>query len=171
MLLWASVSEQRKRKAIYAESDILDCRCSPRRPHQVGVPILVTVTVTNISGTDAAWPSERGQNGAYKEFGYLLTKDGREVETTFFHRRITGRQRPDDPLEVESGSTILLLHPPGVMFRFKIDLKRLYEIQEPGVYTLEATLFDDYSKTKVHSNKLTLKIASQGRTGPVIVAE
>ena len=61
-------------------------------PIKLGSPIPVTVTVTNISGKDAAWPSERGQNGPYKEFRYLLMKDGHEVEMTVFHRRITGRQ-------------------------------------------------------------------------------
>jgi hypothetical protein len=123
-------------------------------------PILITVTVTNISGKEAAWASERGADGKYTDFRYLLTKDGREVETTLFHRVITGRQRPDDPAKVWTGSTILLAHPPGVMFKFKIDLTRLYEIKESGVYTVEASLFDDYSKTIVHSNTLTLKIAS-----------
>jgi hypothetical protein len=134
---------------------------APDGPIKLDLPILVTVTVTNISGKDAAWPSERGQDGKFKDFRYLLMKDGREVETTVFHRRITGRQRPDDPQEVETGSTILLLHPAGVMFIFKIDLKRLYEIKEPGVYTMEASLSDESTKTTIHSNNLTLKIASQ----------
>jgi hypothetical protein len=125
---------------------------------QLKAPIMVTVTVTNISGQDFDWASDRGPNGPYKEFGYLLTKDGREIETTFFHRKLTGRQRADDPQEVESGSSILIPHPPGVMFVFKIDLKRLYEIKEPGVYTLDVRRFVDYSKTTVRSNSLTLKI-------------
>jgi hypothetical protein len=81
------------------------------------------------------------------------------VETTFFYRKITGRQRPDDPEEVWAGSYFPVLHPPGLIYQMTIDLKRLYEIKEPGVYTLEVSRFDQDHKTKVRSNTLTLKIA------------
>jgi len=110
---------------------------------------------------DAAWPSERGQNGPYKESRYLLMNDGHEVEMTVFHRKITGRQRSDDPQEVEISSTISLPAPPGVVRIFTINLKRLYEIKEPGAYTLEVSLFDKSSKAIVHSNNLTLAVGSQ----------
>jgi hypothetical protein len=85
-------------------------------------------------------------------------KDSREVETTFFHRKITGRNRPDDPDEVWAGSFIVLPHPPGLIYQMQVDLRRLYEIKEPGAYTLEVGRFDQDHKTQVHSNTLTLKI-------------
>ena len=44
------------------------------------------------------------------------------------------------------------------MFVFEIDLKRLYEIKELGVYTLDVSRFDEYIKMTVRSNSLTLKI-------------
>jgi hypothetical protein len=46
----------------------------------------------------------------------MLTKNGTEVETTVFDRKITSRQRPGDPQEVQAGSSISLPHPPGKMF-------------------------------------------------------
>jgi hypothetical protein len=128
---------------------------------RLGSPINVIVTVTNVSGKEIYIQSDRGKDSAYKGFFYALTRDGREVETTFFHRKITGRQRPDDPPEVLHGSSIVLPHPPGKMFTFTIDLTRLYEITEPGLYTLDVSRFDDDSKTTVRSKSLTLKIAPQ----------
>lgn len=125
----------------------------------VDSPINVTVTVKNVTNSDIYWSSDRGPNTIYKTFRVLLTKDGREAETTFFHRRITGRNRPDDPLEVESGSSILAPFPPGTMFVMTIDLKRLYEIREPGEYKLDVSRFEDDNKTFVHGNIVTLKIA------------
>jgi hypothetical protein len=125
---------------------------------RLGTSINVTVTVTNISGKEIYWESERGKDSVYKAFVVLLKKDGREVGTTFFQRKISGRQRQDDPAEVDSGSSISLPHPPGKMFAMTIDLKRLYEITEPGLYTLDVSRFDDYSKTIVRSKTLTLKI-------------
>jgi len=132
----------------------------PDGPIRLGSSINITVTVTNISGKEIYWESDRGKDSVYKAFVVLLKKDGREVETTFFHREISGRQRPDDPREAGSGSSILLPHPPGKMFAMTIDLKRLYEITEPGLYTLDVCRFDDYSKTIVRSKTLTLKIVS-----------
>jgi hypothetical protein len=150
-----AATEKRKQSPVFS----IDV-APPDDPVKLDAPILISVTVTNISGKEANWASERGAEGKYTEFRYLLMKDGREVGTALFHRVITGKLRPDDPVEIWTGSTILLTHPPGVMFKFKIDLKRLYEIKESGVYTVEARLFDDYSKTIVHSNILMLKVTS-----------
>jgi len=130
----------------------------PAAPSRLGSPINITVTVTNISGKEIYWSSDIGKDTVYKAFGILLKKDGREVETTFFHRKITGRQRPDDPPEAEGGSSIALPHPPGKMFVMTIDLTRLYEIKGAGLYTLGVSRFDEYSKTTVRSKTLTLNI-------------
>src|SRR5882672_3492270 len=58
----------------------------PDDPIKLDSPILITVTVTNISGREAYWASDRGADGGYTDFRYLLMKDGHEVETTLFHR-------------------------------------------------------------------------------------
>ena len=132
----------------------------PPSPIRLASLINVKVTVTNITDKEIYLETVRSPNGmaAYMDFAYLLMKDGREVETTFFHRKITGRQRPDDPDGVWAGSFIVLPHPPGLIYQMTIDLKRLYEIKEPGVYTLEVSRFDQNHKTKVSSNTLNLKI-------------
>ena len=92
------------------------------------------------------------------DFTYLLVKDGREVETTFFHRKISGRNRSDGRPEVWTGSSILRPRPPGTIFVMPIDLNRLYEIKQPGAYLLDVSRFDEDSKTTVRSKTLTLKI-------------
>jgi hypothetical protein len=94
----------------------------PAAPIRLGSPINVTVTVTNISGKEIYMESYRSQNAKYMDFTYLLVKDGREVETTFFHRKISGRNRSDDPPEVWTGSSILRPRPPGTIFVMPIDL-------------------------------------------------
>jgi len=121
-------------------------------------PITVNITVTNASAKEIWWQWDRHKDAAYKAFTFLLTKGDHEVETTFLHRKITGRQRADDPVEVASGSLFPVTYPPGKMFSVTIDLKRLYEIKEPGVYALYVSRLDENSKTTVHSNTLSLKI-------------
>jgi hypothetical protein len=133
----------------------------PSTPIRLGSPVKITVTITNITSKDIYLDSTRTTSdiGAYRDFQYLLAKDGQEVETTFFHRRMTARYRPDDPQEAPwSGSSILLPHPPGKIWAMTIDLKRLYEIKQAGEYTVIVSRFDDYSKTIVRSNTLRFKI-------------
>jgi hypothetical protein len=131
----------------------------PTGPIKLGTPITVKVTVTNISQRDLYWQSELGKDSAYRSFTFLLSKNGHEAETTHFHRRLSGRQREGDPVEVPgSGSSILLPHPPGKMFEIPIDVTRLYQITEPGAYTFRVCRHDEASKTMVCSNDLTLRI-------------
>ncbi len=129
----------------------------PADPIHLGSPINITVTVKNITNSDIYWSSDRPDT-VYRAFGILLTKNGREVETTFFHRKITGRNRPGDPNEVESGSSLLAPLPPGKMFVMTIDLNRLYEVKEAGEYTLDVRRVANDDKTVVHANTVTLKI-------------
>ncbi len=121
-------------------------------------PLEVTVTLTNVSSGEIYLASSRGADSKYKVFHFSLTKNGKEVETTFFHRKITGRQRSDDPSEVEQDSSIVLSHPPGIVFEMTIDLTKLYQITEPGTYKLVVSRFDEYSKTTVQSAPVTEKI-------------
>jgi len=130
----------------------------PTPPVHLDSPIKINITGTNVSGKEIWWQWDRYKDATYKAFTFLLTKGGDEVETTFFHRIVSNRQRAGDPQEVASGSLFPVTYPPGKMFTVTIDLKRLYEIKEPGVYTLVVSRFDENSETTVRSNTLTLDI-------------
>jgi surface-anchored protein len=92
----------------------------------------------------------------------LLKKDGKEVEPTPFQRMSTGRGLPSDfkdlPEVTASG------HPerfhPGVFWKVNLDLRKLYNITEPGQYTLTATRTEETKdgKFEVNSNTVTLNI-------------
>jgi hypothetical protein len=129
----------------------------PADPIRLGSPINVTVTVKNISDKEIYWESEFPDT-AYRAFAILLTKNSRKVETTFFHRKVMSTQRPGDPPEVEHGGSILSSVAPGKSSTFTIDLKRLYEITEPGLYTLDVSRIEEHNNTTVRSKTLTLKI-------------
>jgi hypothetical protein len=68
---------------------------SPSELFRLGSPINIAITVT-AGDKEIYWRAEKSAT-AYRAFHFLLSKDGREGETTTFHRRITGRERPDDP--------------------------------------------------------------------------
>jgi hypothetical protein len=131
----------------------------PTNSFRLDSPIQVTMTIKNITDRDIFWSASRGTSNDtwYADFRFLLTKDGKEVETTFFHRLISGRQRPNDPVAIWTGSTILLPKPPGTIFVISVDLKHLYQITEAGQYKLEISRFAD-DKTIVHSNPVTFNV-------------
>ena len=131
---------------------------APATPIKFAGPVKVTITVTNDTNHDIPWSSDRGKETQYTAFHYDLEQDGHEVETTFFHRKISGRERPGDPIQPYNESDILLLHPPGKMFEMTIDLKRLYQITEPGKYSFHVSRYDETTKTTVRSNTVSLEI-------------
>ena len=130
---------------------------SPSNPVRLGSQLKVTLMVTNISGGEIGWESYRPDT-AYRGFGFLLTKDGREVETTPYHRFLSGRIRPDDPLSGGAFSSIVFQVKPGTVLTEAIDLGDLYFVTEPGEYKLEVSRFDDSTKSTARSNALVLKI-------------
>ena len=132
----------------------------PTNSFRLGSPIQVTMTVKNITDRDIFWSASRGTDNDtwYADFRFLLTKDGKEVETTSFHRLISGRQRPNDPVAIWSKSTILIPKPPGTIFVITVDLKHLYQITEPGQYMLEISRVAEDNKTIVHSNLAAINV-------------
>jgi hypothetical protein len=132
----------------------------PTGPLSLGSEIKVPMTVTNVTGGDILWRAVRSADSSawHRGFRFLLTNNGKEVETTVFHRKIAGRQRQGDPNEVDRGSTILLSKAPGIMFVILVDLRRLYEIKEPGKYKLQISRVAEDDKTIVSSNTVTLTI-------------
>lgn len=125
--------------------------------YQLGAPIKITITVKNVGENEIYWRAETS-NTAYKAFDVLLTKDGREVGTTAFHRRIKGKQLPDDPQEVERGGSVVTPMPPGASFDLTIDLATLYKVTAPGLYSVAVSRTEEETGTVTHSNKITLKI-------------
>jgi hypothetical protein len=130
---------------------------SSAQPTRISAPVNVTITVTNISNKDLDWRAEK-HNTAYRAFNFALTNRGREIETTVFHRKLTGKQRPEDPLDVGNGGSFLGTLTQGRSVTYTVDLKQLYQITEPGAYTLDVNRVEDDNKTVVRSNTLTLNI-------------
>jgi hypothetical protein len=131
---------------------------APAEPIHLGTPINLTVTINNVTTKEIYWEADRGKNSVYKAVNISLVKGGHEPETTLLNRRIHGKQRADDPVDAGSGSSIVLSYPPGKMFTMTIDVTKLYQITEPGQYTVEASRYDDDSKTIVRSNFITLDV-------------
>jgi hypothetical protein len=125
-------------------------------PLRLGSPINIVIKV-GVGQKEIYWRAEKGDT-AYRAFHFSLTKDGREVETTAFHRKITGRQSADDPREPDGGGSIVAPVAPGKSITFTIDLTKLYEITEPGMYTLGVSRTEEDNNTIVRAKPVTFTI-------------
>jgi hypothetical protein len=132
----------------------------PSNPVRLNEAANIQITVKNISGKDIYWSYPK-TNTLYKTFHVLLEKDGRKVDTTVFHRKMMGEQRPDDPQEVEGGSSIALPLAAGASFTWTMDIKKLYDIKQPGNYILSISRFDDCNKASVQSKPVILNFTSE----------
>jgi len=142
----------------------------PVSPVPLNWPVNVKWSVTNTTNHAIGWaiPWSTSKDAGYLQFSYMLEKDGHEVATTFFDRKISGRVRPDDPRLTSAdlrGSTVLVPRPPGKIFDMGIDLKRLYKITEPGTYTFQVSRYD-VSKTLVKSNTITITVTGPSQAPP-----
>ncbi len=129
----------------------------PASPVPVNGPIIVAVTIINITDKPLWWDPR------YVDFRYLLERDGQKIERTFPNRRGPGKGRRNDPSANLKDETVVVSYPPGKMFKFTLDLKRLYKITEPGTYTFQINVSDSVPGTLVKSNPVTITVTEPSR--------
>jgi hypothetical protein len=130
----------------------------PSEPFRLQSTMNIKIQVT-VGEKEIYWRSEKGDT-AYRAFKFSLMKDGHEIETSLFHRRITNTVRPSDPqLDPGGGGSILSTLEPGKSITFTVDLKKLYEITEPGTYTLDVSRLEADNKTIVRAKPITFSVS------------
>ncbi len=106
-----------------------------------GEPIETTVTIRNLAGKDVMLRDSAGSQW----FGFEVMKDGTPIGPHV-------RDYRNEPQVVLNGDTV----------RRKVDLLRLYPVNEYGTYTIRATIFFEDTGKFMVSNPVKLDI-SEGR--------
>lgn len=121
--------------------------------------MIFTITMTNNGKSDFVWEAQRPEP-EYRNFKFRLTTSGGDnVPTTVYHRKITGKQLPSDPVDVARGSSMFATLPAGQSVQFTVDLTKLYQIERPGTYILVAERREDQlNKIKLRSKPLQIDI-------------
>jgi len=126
---------------------------------QVGKPINVDITLTNISEKALSIAFERG---GHNEFIYLIVvadQQGVEAPYTPYFRAVMGRRRePGDPDTDTGFSTRLLTVQPSKSVTTQTDITLLYRLEAPGTYTVRVERFDKSSGIRVKSNTVDLTV-------------
>jgi hypothetical protein len=132
----------------------------PSRPLSLASPLLIEMYYTNTTSSDIYMTANICSTCTGEQV--LLTKDGKDVETTPLQRLSTGRGQPSDWKLVPGrhANTRTDRYPPGAFWKFNLDLRKLYNITEPGQYTVTAsrTEYTTDGKVVVNSNTVTLDI-------------
>src|ERR1039458_4631134 len=100
----------------------------PSGPLSLESPLLIEMYYTNTTNSDIYMTADICRTCTGERI--LLTKDGKEVETTAFQRRSTGRGLPSDsklfpPSHLNS---LTLRYRPGVFWKVNLDIRKLYNI-------------------------------------------
>ncbi len=96
------------------------------------------IRVSNASSIDQPFEG----TSLYPEYSYFkwsLTYAGQPVRKTAFHRMLFNEQQTGDPNQVAEGRSMWTKIHAGGSFTVTPDLNRLFEIKEPGVYTLQVS--------------------------------
>jgi hypothetical protein len=123
-----------------------------------GGPVVVTVTVTNISGHVIGVEEDRASS---QEHNYKVTvrgEHGEDAPTTAYHRMLRGQPSQDDPEIVINSSELLVPLDPGKTLTDSIDLTKLYSLK-PGVYSIEVERTFD-NQVIIHSNTLMITVTA-----------
>jgi hypothetical protein len=133
----------------------------PSGPLSLNSPLLVEVYYTNTT-TSSIYLNIMVCKTCTPEH-FVLTKDSKEVETTAFQKMSTGRGQASDLKDLHPGAANgrVARFPPGVFWKFNLDLRKLYNITEPGQYKLSASRTEETNDGKavvVKSNTVTLDI-------------
>ncbi|MGH9561435.1 MAG: hypothetical protein ACRD3S_08265 [Terracidiphilus sp.] len=124
---------------------------------KAGGPVLLTVTVKNISDHVVGVEENRA---SMQEINYRVTvldKSGKEASTTALHRMLRGKPSEGDPVSVFNSSELLIPLDPGKTLTDPIDLSKLYSLS-PGTYSVQVERTFDSQQTPVQSNTLTITV-------------
>ena len=129
-------------------------------PLSLESPLLIEMYYTNTTTSDIYMTVDICSTCTGERI--LLTKDGKEVETTPWQRVTTGRGEPSDRKLFPSrdANTHTYRYRPGIFWKVNLDLRKFYNITEPGQYTLSASRTEETAEGKlvVNSNTVTLEI-------------
>jgi len=132
----------------------------PSGPLSITSPLLVEMYYTNTTDSDIYMTVNICSTCTGERV--ILTKNDNEIEATPFHRMSTGRGTASDRKVYPNHhfNSRTLSFRPGVFWKFKLDLRKLYNITEPGEYTLMAyrTEYTSDGEVVIKSNTVNLVI-------------
>lgn len=136
---------------------------SVSRTVKTGSPVWVDLTEKNNSDQTLpfgrAKPSTMDQGGQIYQVDILDEQGVRPTETTFYRRKL-GHLTPEEraQLELPMGGGIIFFVKPGDSITDRIDVGRLYDLNNPGKYTILVKFPVRSNQLPVQSNTITITV-------------
>ncbi len=121
-----------------------------------GSPVWVELTVTNKSKHEISlWREVSGRDFQVE----VKDHKGKFAKDTKYGYSRNGRADPArlTPEDL-SGSGACVTLGPGKSLSYKLDISKLYDLTQPGEYTIQAERSDSESTATVKSNKIVIKL-------------
>lgn len=127
-------------------------------PLRVGLPLKMNVKVENVSRLPMTL-KVHSPDRAYRLMHFALNINGKEAPKTSFHRRMRGESLPSEST-IGSGSIDFLTLKPNETLVFTVDITKLYDVSENGIYSFRVETYgDDGKETSAWSEPLVLDIS------------
>jgi hypothetical protein len=124
----------------------------------LGKPLNVNVVVTNISDHDVIFPVGSAED-ATSPFR-IQVRNGQDKEVPF--RKPSVRfSNPPKPEELPMGSQRGQLLQPGMKYMFDWNLQRIFALDQPGKYTVQARLLLGDDRNWIESNPITVTVSQR----------
>lgn len=136
---------------------------SPEKPTvKVGSPVWLVATIENKSDHDL--PVYRVISSDTDQGGWVYTVDVRDDKgvarpETKFYRFAQGR----DPDVAKRTSVWATKVKPGETTADRVNVSKLYDLNQPGKYTIQFQRLDPQTKTFVKSNEITVTVTPKER--------
>jgi hypothetical protein len=148
-------------------------------PHdvvQAGSEVLVTITLKNISDHDIYGAfavthsavgesfhgieikSEKGVRAPLTRYGHLAKGETPPADKTAQSQNQKAPQAGGSDESPFTGSVVSVTIPPGGISRDAIVANKLYDLSQPGKYSIQVNKWDVKSKTMVTSNIITVTV-------------
>jgi len=153
----SSPVSQNKQPANVPKPQVSVTISSPNVATKIGSPILVKVTITNISDHDMIVPALPLEDLRSQFRIEVRDSQGNEVS---LRKPLHPSTMPPKPEDLPMGGQRGIFLPPGGSSVFDVDLLQIFNLNQPGNYTVQAKHFNGPDKSWVKSNTISLTVTS-----------
>ena len=130
---------------------------------KAGSELTLKIGVTNIAGKEIHLPYDKSHKAELNQYQFDIARsDGQLVSIMKYYWELTGEKAPRENVK-DIAKTFIIAHDhgsvplsPGKTLEYRTVLNDLYDMSQPGEYTIQVEKLDPITSTIVKSNIITV---------------